>query len=182
VRELVQRLLDQWSELDARERLLASIAGASLAVIVVWFGLVSPAVARVDAALQRVDTVEQELALAVRLRQELAEVEGRLAHVEERVRTGPRGNLFTTLESLASQSAVQVASVEPQSAPTHERYREAKVQVVLKEVTLAQAVNFLHRIESTPQLLSVKSLRIRTHASKSDLLDVTFTVSSFEPL
>ena len=30
-------------------------------------------------------------------------------------------------------------------------------------------------------MLSIKSLRIRTRADKPELLDVTFTVSSFEP-
>jgi hypothetical protein len=48
-------------------------------------------------------------------------------------------------------------------------------------VTLAQTVAFLHGVETAPQLLSVKSLRVRTRAEqKEDLLDVTFTVSSFE--
>jgi hypothetical protein len=31
-------------------------------------------------------------------------------------------------------------------------------------------------------MLSIKSLRIRTRPEKPDLLDVSFTVSSFEPL
>jgi hypothetical protein len=76
---------------------------------------------------------------------------------------------------------VKVESMEPQAAPAQDRYKETKVQVVLKQVTLAQAVSFLHGIESAPQLLSVKSLRIRTRSEqKEDLLDVTFTVSSFE--
>ena len=52
----------------------------------------------------------------------------------------------------------------------------------LGAVTLAQIVNYLHQIEVARQLLSVKSLRIRSRPDKSDLLDVSFTVSSFEPL
>jgi hypothetical protein len=76
---------------------------------------------------------------------------------------------------------VKIESIEPQAAPANDRYKETKVQLVLKQVTLAQAVSFLHGIEASPQLLSVKSLRVRTRAEqKEDLLDVTFTVSSFE--
>ena len=37
-------------------------------------------------------------------------------------------------------------------------------------------------IESAEQLLSVKSLRVRTRRDQPQALDVTFTVSSFEPL
>jgi len=43
-------------------------------------------------------------------------------------------------------------------------------------------VSYLHEIERTPQPLSVKALRIRTRQEKPEFLDVTFTVSSFEPL
>jgi len=49
-------------------------------------------------------------------------------------------------------------------------------------VDLASTVSYLHQIEAAPQVLSVKSLRIRTRPDQSNLLDVTFTVSSFEPL
>jgi type II secretory pathway component PulM len=76
--------------------------------------------------------------------------------------------------------------MEPQAAASSDAFRETKVQVVLKQVTLAQIVNFLHKIESAQQMLSVKSLRIRARSdrrteSAAELLDVTFTVSSFEP-
>ena len=72
--------------------------------------------------------------------------------------------------------------MEPQASPANDRYRETKVAVGLQGVTLPQTVNYLHQIESADQLLSVKSLRIRTRPEKPELLDVTFTVSSFEPL
>ena len=71
-------------------------------------------------------------------------------------------NLRTTLESLASQASVKVESMEPQTAPANDAYRETKVEVSLAGVTLPQTVNYLHQIEVAPQVLSVKSLRIRT--------------------
>jgi general secretion pathway protein M len=117
-----------------------------------------------------------------RLRREFEEVRGRLASVEERVANGPRGNLRTTLESLATRAAVKIESMEPQASPAHERYRETKVEVGLKRVTLPQTVRYLHEIESTNQVLSVKALRVRTRSDDPQLLDVTFTVSSFEPI
>ena len=45
-----------------------------------------------------------------------------------------------------------------------------------------QQLRYLHEIESTPEALSVKALRMRSRADKPEFLDVTFTVSSFEPL
>ncbi len=177
-----QAVVAWWADLAPREQALVGGAGVSLGLALLWFAFIQPIRNLVQNAEARVEVAAQEVAISQQLGRELRAIGSQLRVVEERVRRGPRGNLFTILESLAARSAVRVASVEPQSAPNHDRYKETKVQVVLKEVTLAQTVNFLHRIESADQLLSVKSLRVRTRADQSDLLDVTFSVSSFEAI
>ncbi|RIL00223.1 MAG: hypothetical protein DCC71_19030 [Proteobacteria bacterium] len=179
--DLFERIRTALGGLAPRERLLLGATAAMLLVALLWFALLRPALAHVRDAEARVANAERDLEVARRLQGDLADVQGRLGTVERRIREGPKGNIFTTLEELAQKSAVKVESMEPQAAPAQDRYRETKVQVVLKQVTLAQTVSFLHGIESAPQLLSVKSLRIRTRSEqKEDLLDVTFTVSSFE--
>ena len=110
----------------------------------------------------------------------------RLSSVEQRIRTGGRGNLRTHLEALARTANVKVESMEPQSAPANERYQEAKVEVGLSKVGLNETVRYLHEIESSRQVLSVKALRVRGRTDTkaepgTNLLDVTFTVSSFQP-
>jgi general secretion pathway protein M len=181
VNGLLDRLRVALASLAPRERLLLAGAASVLLLTILWLGVALPAIASVRNAEERVDAAERDLASARRLQGELAEIQGRLGVVEKRIREGPAGNIFTTLEDLAQKSAVKVESMEPQAAPAQDHYKETKVQVVLKQVTLAQTVAFLHGVESAPQLLSVKSLRIRTRAEqKEDLLDVTFTVSSFE--
>ena len=75
--------------------------------------------------------------------------------------------------------------MEERQAGENEQYSETKVEVSLKNVTLTQTVNYLHNIESSDRVLSVKSLRVRNNkkrAGDAELLDVTFTVSSFEPI
>jgi hypothetical protein len=170
-----------FANLSPRERMLVSIVGflaAGLILLAVVFQLLAVG-ERLDA---RRAAADQELQVVARLRREYDEVSARLRAVEQRIQGGRRGNLRTTLESLAQRANVKVESMEPQASPTHERYRETKVEVGLREVTLAQAVSYLHEIERTPQPLSVKALRIRTRQDKPEFLDVTFTVSSFEPL
>jgi general secretion pathway protein M len=181
VNGLLDRLRTALTSLAPRERLLLAGAGSVLLLTILWLGVALPAIASVRDAEERVAAAERDLASARRLQGDLAEIQGRLGAVEKRIREGPAGNIFTTLEDLAQKSAVKVESMEPQAAPAQDHYKETKVQVVLKQVTLAQTVAFLHGVESAPQLLSVKSLRIRTRAEqKEDLLDVTFTASSFE--
>jgi general secretion pathway protein M len=168
--------------LAPRERLLLGAAGGVFVVVLLWLGLVLPVLGAIRSAGMRVEAAEADLQRAQQLQAELAALQGRLGSVEQRIHQGPRGNLFTTLEQLAAKSAVKVESMEPQAAAGGDAYKETKIQVVLKQVTLAQVVNFLDKIESAQQPLSIKSLRIRSRTeNKEDLLDVTFTVSSFEP-
>ncbi len=177
---LLDALRNLFGDLAPRERMLLGVVGMLAVVVLGWLCAVTPRMASIDEARPPVQTEERDLAVAARVRDELVEIQGRLQAVERRISSGPSGNLFTILEDLAKQSSVAIESMEPQAAATQDRYKETKVQVSLKEVTLAQATNFLHRIESAPQLLSIKSLRVRTRKDKPAHLDVTFTVSSFE--
>ncbi len=180
MRDLLARLRAAWANLADRERLLVSAAGGAVLIALLWLLVVMPALRYRESVSARVAAAEQELQVMARLRAEYDEVSRRLAAVEEQIRSGTRGNLRTALENLAQQTGVKIESMEPQSSPSNESYRETKVEVGLKAVTLPQTVNYLHRIEA--EVLSVKSLRIRTRTDTPDLLDVTFTVSSFEPL
>ncbi len=182
MKSFLQQLRATFENLAPRERVLVSAVGALLLLTLVWFGIVQRAFAYADSVEQRVETASQQLELLDRLRRQFEEVNGRLSTVERRIASGSRGNLRTTLETIATRTAVKIESMEPQSSPAHERYRETKVEVGLKEVSLPQTVRYLHEIEASEQGFSVKTLRIRTRSDNPELLDVTFTVSSFEPI
>jgi type II secretory pathway component PulM len=182
VTNLWTRAWTAFQSLSVRERALIGSAAGMLLLALLWIGLVMPLIAAGNRVTTRADAAEQQLAATSRLRREYDDVARRLADVEQRIRGASRGNLRTTLESLASTASVKVESMEPQTTPANDRYRETKVEVGLTGVSLPQTVNYLYQIESAPQVLSIKSLRIRTRPDKPDLLDVTFTVSSFEPL
>jgi len=182
MKDLWGRLQVAFDDLSMRERILVSVVGGLLAVVVVYFGVVQSTLNMRSDTEQRLTQAQQQLDVMTRLRREFEDVNGRLTRVEAKIKTGPRGNLRTTLESLARASSVKVESMEPQASPSNEIYRETKVEVGLKDVTLSQTVSYLHQIEAADQVLSVKSLRMRVRKDRPEYLDVTFTVSSFEPL
>jgi type II secretory pathway component PulM len=182
VRNLWHRLRAFFENLSPRERVLTFAAVVLTALGLLYFGVVVPILATGERVERRLQAAEQQLGVMTRLRHEFDDVDRRLTAVEQRIGSGPRGNLRTTLETLARQASVNVESMEPQASPANDRYRETKVEVGLTGVTLAQTVSYLHQIEAAQQVLSVKSLRIRTRPDRPELLDVSFTVSSFEPL
>ena len=182
MKRLLARLRSAFEALEPRERVLAGAALVGLLLAFVFLAIVQPLRGMAQAAADRAAAAQSELEAMEQLRARYLEAHARVAAVEARIRGGAQGEIFTALESMARESAVQVDAMEPRTTPASEHYRETQVQVSLKGVTLAQTVNYLHRIESAEQLLSVKSLRMRTRRDDPELLDVTFNVSSFERL
>jgi len=191
VNELLGRVRVLWNGLAAREQMLVGAAGGLLAVLLLVFGIVLPVVATTERAVEDADAAEQQLAMMQRMKREWDGLHQRLESVESRIRaSGQRENLLTVLESLARQAGVKPTSMEKRQSGESEQYEETKVEVSLKNVSLKQAVDYLSSIEAAVQPLSVKSLRIKRRPGQRrgasdaavDLLDVTFSVSSFRPL
>jgi len=168
--------------LEPRERLLVGSAAALAVLSLLYLLVVVPLRNAVTWSDARLEQSEQALMQADRLLRKYEKVHTDLAAVEEAVQNGPRGNLLTTLESLATASKVKVNSMQPQAGASNEQYRETRVQIELKEVGLSQLVKYLFEIEAAPQHISVKTLRIRTLSNKPGMLDATFSVSSFAPV
>lgn len=182
MKEQLEKLKEAFANLSGREKALVSSAGGVVALLLVWFAVITPALDAAAGMATRAELARRDLDLVQRLRVEYDEVQSRLVAVEQRIAKSTRGSLRTRLESLAAAAAVKVDSMEPQPSQTGERYRETKVEVTLKQVDLPRTIRYLHEIESSEELLSVKSLRLRTRPDKSGFLDVTFSVSSFEPI
>lgn len=182
MRDLIARLRAAFLGLAPRERLLVGGAGGMLLAALLYVAVLNPLLGAMARAGDERAAAEQEARVMEKLRREYDALQVRLASVEQKIRSSPRGNLRSTLEIMASQAAVKVESMEPQASPPGDSYRESKVEVALERVTLAQLVNYLHKIEGSDQVLSVKSLRVRKRPDTPELLDVTFSVSSFEPL
>lgn len=183
--DLLARLQAAWVELSQREQILVGSAAALAAISIVWLGMLSPLLHVANSTTSGVGGAEDQLEAMKRVRREHDEVTGRLSSVEKRIRTkGQNSNILTLLQSLAATSGVKVESMDQRQAANNDVYKETKVEVELKSVTLTQTVDYLHNIESSQQLLSVKSLRLKTRNEKvsPSLMDVTFAVSSFEPL
>ena len=182
MRDMLDRFLASFRERPPRERVLLGVASGSLISAMLWLGLVNPMISIAEESTQRIETADQQLRAMRHLRIDFDAARQQLTDVESKIQTAPRGNLRTALESLAKEASLNIDSMEPQTAPTHPVYTETKVEVGLHNVTLSQVINYLHRIETAEQVYSIKSLRIKTRPDRSEMLDVNFTVSSFEPI
>ena len=138
MKQLWARLRDSLQSLNRRERLLVLGAGAVLAVFLLLVLVVNPLLSSARSAESRAESAATQHEALLRLRRQYDQLHGRLALVEARIAEGTQGELFTTLERLARQSSVTVDSMEPRTSSPDEDYRETKVQVAVKKVTLNQ--------------------------------------------
>ena len=188
--ELIGRIRVIWDGLMPRERALVGVAVGALALTILIVGIVLPIQSATESATVGARASERQLDMTRRMKREWDGLHARLTRVETRIQDSRnQPNLLTLLESLAAQVGVKPASMEKRQSGESERYEETKVEVSLKNVTLQQAVAYLSSIESANQPLSVKSLRVKRRPSRArgdtpaqDLIDVTFSVSTFKPI
>ena len=109
--DLLDKARAAWNNLSPREQILLGILGAGLGLSLLLFGLIMPFVQMSDQAHQRVASVQREIQVMQRLARDHAEIQSRLAGVEQRILNQQgRQNIKTLLESLAQESSVRIAS------------------------------------------------------------------------
>lgn len=181
--ELLAQIRAFLERLAPRERWALGAAAALTVLTFLYVGVAAPLLSTIDHSRQRAEQAQRDLELVRQWRRQLGVVNGRLASVEQRIASGPHENMRTTLDRLRIQSGIaKFESIDEKTSKPSDRYHEKQMEVALKSVTLAQIVQYLHQIESSPQVLSVKRLRISRRADDPKLLDVRFVVSSFEPV
>ena len=179
---LLSRLMSLLRSRSTRERWLLASGLIAVLIVVVHMAIARPLQAEILRADAEVAGLETQWLRAIRMAGDLSRLQGALAAVEQRIEPGAKTNLFTLLEALAAQSGVkdQLDSMKPKQTSDNAGYPETRVEVSLKGVTLAQMVEFIYKIENAPSHLIIRSIRLKVRASDSQLLDVSFSVSSFE--
>jgi type II secretory pathway component PulM len=182
VNELWERALAYLRRRSARERWLMGGAGALLLALLLHQSVIQPLQAEVAAADARIAELEGQLVRATRMAADVRRLQGELSAVEARIEPGVSANLLSLLESLADQAQIKdrLESIKPKQGSANPRYPETRVEVNLKGATLSQTVQFLHKIETASMHLIVHSIRIKARGGADRLLDVSFSVSSFE--
>ena len=168
-----------------RERWLIVAVACVLALVITYATIISPLGERARGADLRVAQLELDLTRALGIATEMRTLQGELASVEARIQPGSDTNLIALLSTLAADAKIsqeQLESIEPKQPSSNAKYPETRAEVRLKGASLEQMVEFLHKIETSSAHLIVRSLKIRSRGDgpNGPVLDVSFSVSSFE--
>ena len=184
--ELVNRFRDYLNTRTPRERWLLACAAAVVALVLCYTSVIAPLGRGAEASQQRAAELDTDLLQARRLASEIRRLQGGVEAIEATIVSGKRTNLLALLETLAARSSIQknqIESIKPTPVSGNSKYPETKVSVILRGTTLEQIIRLLHAIESAESHLIMRSLQVRKARRSQEgdkLLDVTFSVSSFE--
>ena len=169
--------------LDPREKLILLLGIAFVFCFMVLQAAILPyldAKEQLERSLQRKQNDVLEMALLQKQYRELKQRQGQIAEkIEQR---NPQFSLFGFLEQQSDAARVKnrVAYMKPSTAELDDGFRESTVEMKLEEVTLAQLVNFLVKVESVDNVVVVKRIAIQKNKKEEDLLDVVFNIVTFE--
>ena len=99
--ELLGRIQGLWDGLAPRERLLVGIAGAAVAIMILFFGVVMPVMAAAENATATAENAEQQLAMMQRMRLDWDGLHGRLSAVETQIESNRDGQNLRALGAVS---------------------------------------------------------------------------------
>lgn len=182
---LTERLREKsgFDKLEPRERL---VIYGGIAIIICFIFLqfmLTPyltASKNLDRTLanRKADIVELKL-----LQQEYRSLQDQAGGIRKQLETRPPNfSLFTFLDSQASAAAIKdfISYMKPSTAENSDgALLESLVEMKLQEIGLAQLVDFLQRIESPENVVSIKRISVQESGKQQNTLDVIMQIVTF---
>ncbi len=183
MKELLERLRALLQQRTERELWGIVVLSCMAALVLVHQGWAAPLQSRAKGLDQEIEQLKEQMQLAERVVRNVRDLQSELVAVEKAINKEEKIPLLSLLEELAKAAGLtesQLESITPRPSSPNERYPETRVEVRLKGATLPQTIAFLFKIEVAQLHLIVRSLRIQTRGKQDQVLDVSFSVSSFE--
>ncbi|MBI1823201.1 MAG: type II secretion system protein M [Nitrospirae bacterium] len=172
-----------WSRLGRRERRILAGGAVFLILLVSWLLIFSPILERMSWYDRQALQKEKDLIEFSPLKESYLKIRNHLDQIEHRI--GPAKNEFSFpayLENLAVQIRVKnrMTTLRPRATQSFDNLKSTEMEVKLEDLTLSQAVDFISKIEHSPEFLYIRNLHMRTRYGEPKNLDLTMTVSHYE--
>lgn len=168
--------------LQRREQALLIGAAVLVLLLALFTFVIDPIRVRAANLDRRLATADRQLAELRSLRVEYQRRKQVIDRMDSRLRRQHRNfAIFSYLEQVAGRAGVQdkIQSMNTIASPPNTEYKEDSVEVRMEGVTLQQLVEYLHRVENSPQILRVKRLQVVPTREDRQLLSVRLRISVF---
>ena len=168
--------------LQRREQVLVISVGVLVLLLATFTFVIDPILARAANLDRRLATAGRQLAELQTLRSDYQRQKRVIDRIDTRLRRQQRNfAIFSYLEQVAGRTGVQdkIQSMNTVASPPNTEYKEDSVEVRMEGVALQQLVEYLHRVENSPQILRIKRLQIGPARENRQLLSVRLRISVF---
>ena len=168
--------------LQRREQILVVCAALLVLVAALFTFVIDPILARGANLDRRLAAASRQLAELQALRGDYQRQKQIIDRLDAQLRRQPRNfAIFSHLEQVAGQADIQdkIQSMNTVASPPNAVYTEESVEVRIEGVTLSQLIDYLYRVERSPQVLKIKRLQVKPTRENRQLLAVRFRVSVF---
>lgn len=171
------------SSLSDREKIFISAGAATVLLLILWLGVVTPYRHGMEQTRTRIASRQQQLEEIRHLQQEYLNLQSGLATAEKKLSGTAKGfSLFPYVEEVTNNIGVRdnLVSMRPQTPQVQGDYREESVEIRLERIDLEQLVRFLYAIESSDAALRTKSMRIKPRFDNQAQLDTVLVIASLQ--
>ena len=168
--------------LQRREQILVLGAGILVLVTGLFVFVIDPILARGANLDRRLATASRQFSELQALRGDYQRQKQILDRIDAQLRRQPRNfAIFSLLERVAGQTGIQdkIQSMNTVASPPNTVYKEESVEVRMEGVALGQLIDYLHRVERSPQVLKIKRLQVKPARGNRQHLSVRLRVSVF---
>ena len=169
--------------LAKRERYFVGMAACAILVFLLFQFLISPFFEK-RARMQRgIRAREVGLRKIISLSTEYEGYTRESQEVQQLLARRKKGfTLFAFLERAAGEAGVKenIEYMKPSTSKDAGQYKESMVEMKLEAITLNQLTEYLYRIESPKNLISIKRISIKQNRKEAGYLDAVLQALTFQ--
>lgn len=183
---MIRLSIDLINSLSKRERVVI-IGGLIFAALLLLYGLsqaYSYLTERVEVKERLIQQKEKDLREIIAIKDEYIQLKKKIVEIDAKVKERKDFSLLSFLEGLANSKNIRtnIAYMKPQTLPLSDEYRESIVEVKIDNIRLNQAIEVISAIESSPNLIKIKRLNLKTRFADPSYMDVVMLVATFEKI
>jgi hypothetical protein len=166
---------------EPREKVLLQIAGAILAVLLLYSLIYSPIAWMKDSFNDRVASRQQELIDLRSLMQTYERMQSSLAQAQHRmVPDNPNFSLFSLVEQTLTKSVgrEKIGSITPTDQPVTGGFHQYIVDIKLNGISLPQVVDTLYGVQNLSMPITVSNLQLHQRANDPHSYDVDMSCTA----
>lgn len=166
--------------LTTREKYIAIIAAAVIALLAFFQLLVSPSINRTKTLERVIAEKNQTLADITTKSHEHKTLNAEVNQLRQKLTSNANNeNMLSTVEKIQLKCGLKqnIVSMKPSASNIKDIYNESSVEISMQKITLDKLVMFLTRLESASPVISVRSLEIKHTPQNSALLNITIKLT-----